>query len=66
MPCTLPLEELAGVFMSPWASTQIRPMRPPSAPRELGRRRDRTGRQAVISSEHQGQRPLFQRPTRAW
>ena len=25
MPCTLPLDEVAGVFMSPCASTQIRP-----------------------------------------
>ena len=25
MPCTLPLVVVSGVFMSPWASTQISP-----------------------------------------
>ena len=31
MPCTLPLEVVAGVFMSPCASTQSRPISPPCA-----------------------------------
>ena len=55
MPCTLPLPVLAGVFMSPWASTQMSPMRHrargarsrrsrrPSPPPGCDRRRARAG-----------------------
>ena len=35
MPCTLPLVELAGVFMSPCASTQIEPSRLPFPAQEI-------------------------------
>ena len=53
MPWTLPLPELAGVFMSPCASTQMRPSGFTVAPDELSRRRDRAGRQAVVAAEHE-------------
>ena len=53
MPWTLPLGELAGVFMSPCASTQIRPSGLPVAARELRRRRHRAGGEAVVAAEHE-------------
>ena len=59
MPCTLPLVVVAGVFMSPWASTQSRPIVPPCSrrsrpmrrpirPPASGRRRARSGRAPVL------------------
>ena len=62
MPCTLPLVVVSGVFMSPCASTQIRPERlRRGAADPGGAGRDRAGRQAVIAAEHQRQRAGVER-----
>ena len=59
MPCTLPLAEVAGVFMSPCASTQISPSGLSLAPDEVGGRGDRAGGQAVIAAEHERDAAAF-------
>ena len=65
IPWTLPLGEVAGVFMSPCASIQSRPIGSALVdPGPLGRRRDRTGGEAVIAAEHERQRAFLERDQR--
>ena len=64
MPWTLPLPELAGVFMSPCASTQMRPSGLFVAPEEVGGGGDRPGREAVIAAEHERNAALLERGER--
>ena len=64
MPCTLPLPELDGVFMSPCASTQISPSGLSLAADEVRRRGNRSCREAVIAAEHEREAALFERRER--
>ena len=65
MPWTLPLGDVAGVFMSPCASIQIRPSGlPRRPPGPLGRGRDRTGREAVVAAEHERKSAALERRER--
>ena len=65
MPCTLPDSDVAGVFMSPCASTQSRPigrLRVRFGP--LGRGRHRSGGEAVVAAEHDRHRAFVERRQR--
>ena len=64
MPCTLPLGVLAGVFMSPCASTHRSPSGLPAARACAADRRHRSSAQAVIAAEHQRNRAFFDRRAR--
>ena len=62
IPWTLPLGEVAGVFMSACASIQSRPIGSALVVlAHCGGRRDRTGGEAVIAAEHERQRALLER-----
>ena len=56
MPWTLPLNDDSGVFMSPCASTQIRPIGSPLPGRPVGGGRHRAGAEAVVAAEDQRER----------
>ena len=64
MPCTLPDSLDAGLFMSPCASTQIRPSGLPCLRMVRRRRRDRSGAEAVIAAEHDRHRAFGERRER--
>ena len=63
MPWTLPLVEVAGVFMSPCASIHSRPIGSFRVlPRPMRGRRHRPGAEAVVAAEHQRHRAVIQAP----
>ena len=55
MPCTLPLGELSGVFMSACASIQIRPIFSPRVADSSRHARHGAHRHGVIAAQHQRQ-----------
>jgi len=65
MPCTLPLNEVAGVFMSPCASIHNKPIgRPLRPPGPCGRRAHGTGGQAMVAAEDERHRAVLERGER--
>ena len=65
MPCTLPDRWCRAVFMSPCASTQMRPSFLPALALKGRRRGHRTGAEAVIAAEHERERAFLERRERA-
>ena len=65
IPCTLPLSVVSGVFMSPCASTQIRPSGLPCCRANADGGGDRTGGDAVIAAEHDRQAVALEHGERA-
>ncbi len=57
MPCTFPLGDVSGVFMSAWASIQMTPSFRSCRAKMLGHGGDRADGDRMVASQHQRETP---------